>query len=442
MPLPITTHCVVRRIGRGRIVEWRVYLDSAPGDESAGGRPARLAGIHRLISEQAALRRVATLVARSAAQSEVFDAVVAEAAELFGEEAWLVRFGVGDTATVLAQRGARAVRELTGHKVTGDGVLVRVRRSARPSRVESDGDPGAPAPELARQLGVVAGAGVPLIVEGAPWGALKLVSRGPSLAAGIEDRLAQFADLAANAVANAQSRAGLQSLADEQAALLRVADLRGASTQEVFARVTNEASRLLDDTPATLLRYERAGTEAAVVAQSRPRELGRSDSRFTVGARVPVTGEIGRARVWRTGRAARIDDYEGVAGAEVLPAGVGASVSVPIVVERRLCAARAGARHPARGAGPWRTVRRGRIAAEPRLAPRGRGGACRAAARARRDQRLFRHRRGADQRHQARWRRPGAGSGARHRRPARGRGLRRWPGRRGPDRGVGADRAR
>jgi signal transduction histidine kinase len=54
------------------------------------------------------------------------------------------------------------------------------------------------------------------------------------------------------------------------------------------------------------------------------------------GTRIPVTGDISIARVWRTGRAARIDDYTGVVGAEVIPRRVGASVSAPIAVEGRL----------------------------------------------------------------------------------------------------------
>ena len=48
-------------------------------------------------------------------------------------------------------------------------------------------------------------------MQGTPWGALELMSRGPPLAAGIEDRLAQFAELAATAIANAQSRSDCSS---------------------------------------------------------------------------------------------------------------------------------------------------------------------------------------------------------------------------------------
>jgi GAF domain-containing protein len=324
-PLPVT-HCVVHRIAGGRIAEWRFYIDGEPGDRASDAD--LLAGIHRLIGEQAALRRVATLVARGAAQSKVFDAIVSETVQLLGEETWLVRFEADGTATIVAQHGAAAGRDRIAHLVPSEGgILASVQRSGRPARI--DGDVGRSGPGLAQRGGVVASAAAPLIVEGTPWGALVLVSRAAPLAAGIEDRLAQFADLAATAIANAQSRAELQLLADEQVALLRVAELvaHGAATQEVFDQVTVEASRLLDDTPTALWRYESSGTAAVEVAQSPAAQLG---------ARFPVVGEISVARVWRTGSVVRIDDYDGVAGADGLPRWIRASVSAPVVVERRL----------------------------------------------------------------------------------------------------------
>ena len=62
-----------------------------------------------------------------------------------------------------------------------------------------------------------------------------------------EARLASFTDLVATAIANAESHAGLTRLAEEQAALRRVAMLvaRCAPAEEVFAAVTEEAERLL-----------------------------------------------------------------------------------------------------------------------------------------------------------------------------------------------------
>jgi signal transduction histidine kinase len=331
-PLPITTHCVVRRIVGGRIVEWRIYLDAAPGDEQPIPSPLNWAGIHRLVSEQEAWRRVATLVARGAAQSEVFDAIVSEAAELFGQETWLYRFRPDGTVAMVAQRGAAPVGDLTGYgqRGLGDGVSGRVRRTGRPARVDSYAGLTGPGPERARKLGIVASAAAPLVVQGRQWGGLMVTSRAAPLAEGIEDRLALFADLAATAVANAQSRAELQSVADEQSALRRVAELvaRGAAMQEVFDQVTIEASRLLDDKPMTLMRYEPSAEAVVVAAQGIPEPA--------VGGRVPVQGENGCARVWRTGRAVRVDnDYQAVASADE-PRWIKAVVLTPIVVEGRL----------------------------------------------------------------------------------------------------------
>jgi PAS domain S-box-containing protein len=122
-----------------------------------------------------------------------------------------------------------------------------------------------------------------------------------------------------------------KQLEEEQAALRRVAELvaRGATTQQVFDQVTIEASRLLAANVTLLLRYEPSGAEAELMARS-------SDSVAPLGTRIPVVGDIGSARVWGTGRAARIDDYDGVTGVEVILGKIGASVSAPIVVEGRL----------------------------------------------------------------------------------------------------------
>ena len=335
--LPLAMHEVYRVAG-GRVAERHSYIDAVPAKDEFGGDLVARAGVVRLMNEQAALRRVATLVARGAVQSEVFEAIVSEAAELFGEETWLVRYGTNDSATIVAQHGGSGLPELAGSSLPRGGVLEGASRLGQPIRVDSYAGLSGTGPELARRLGVVASAAAPLLVQGTPWGALGLVSRGPPLAAGIEDRLAQFADLAVTAIATAQSRAELQSLADEQAALRRVAELvaRGAPTQQVFDLVTVEAGRLLDDAPTILFRYERSGSEVVVVARGWITELGRHETYYTVGASLPVPGGSGRARVWRTGRAERIDSYAEVADTGVVALGFAGSVSAPITVDGRL----------------------------------------------------------------------------------------------------------
>ena len=61
-----------------------------------------------------------------------------------------------------------------------------------------------------------------------------------------EERLADFTDLVATAVANAQAREHVRALADEQAALRRVATgvAQGAPPAQVFAAVSAEVARL------------------------------------------------------------------------------------------------------------------------------------------------------------------------------------------------------
>jgi signal transduction histidine kinase len=327
----------VYRIADGRIVECRNYLGAELADQLSGGDVAPWPGITQLVAEQSALRRVATLVARGPDQIEVFDAVVAETTELFGEDAWLLRFGADDMVTVVALHVAKDVGELTGITLSGDEDVMRRMWSGRPVRVDSFAGRTGTDAELARRLGIAAFAAAPLVVQGATWGALLIISR-VGLAVGIEDRLMQFADLAATAIANAQSRAELELFADEQAALRRVAELvaQGAATDQIFDQVTAEASRLLGNAPNALERYERSGAEVVIAAECRLSELAPDDMRYVRGARFAVTGDTGRARVWRTGHATRIDDYEDVAGAETVRAGTRASVSVPIVVEGRL----------------------------------------------------------------------------------------------------------
>jgi len=79
--------------------------------------------------------------------------------------------------------------------------------------------------------------GSPIVVGGRVWGAVVLLSpRSPSRPEEAGARLADFTDLVATALANAESRAALSQLAEEQAALRRVATLvaREASPVELL----------------------------------------------------------------------------------------------------------------------------------------------------------------------------------------------------------------
>ena len=118
----------------------------------------------------------------------------------------------------------------------------------------------------------------------------------------IEDRLAEFTELVATAISNTESRAALARLAEEQAALRRVATLvaRGTRPEEVFAAVANEVGRLLSVDFANVCRYESDGTITFVAS---------AWERIPVGSRWPLGGDEPRhARVGdgRSGAARRL----------------------------------------------------------------------------------------------------------------------------------------
>src|SRR5262249_38204038 len=140
-----------------------------------------------LAEQQAALRRVATLVAQRATPEVVFRAVADEAGGLLGADlSVLVRIESDDTVTVMA--GPSTGPHASGERLTIDPnfVVEAVRETGRPARFETD-DPGADGmPGIVRRLGVRSAVASPIVVEGAIWGAVILGSFGDSLPPEIE----------------------------------------------------------------------------------------------------------------------------------------------------------------------------------------------------------------------------------------------------------------
>jgi signal transduction histidine kinase len=151
----------------------------------------------------------------------------------------------------------------------------------------------------------------------------------------VEARLASFTELLATAIVNAESRAGLARLADEQAALRRVATLvaHGVPSQELFAAVGEEVVRLLPVDFAHMGRYEPDGT-VTVVASS-----GSTAESFRVGVRWNLGGTNLATIVFEKGRSARLDRYTdafGALGDTGRQLGIRSSVGTPIIVEDRV----------------------------------------------------------------------------------------------------------
>jgi signal transduction histidine kinase len=172
------------------------------------------AEVSRLAEEQAALRHVATLVAREASSAEVFSAVTEQVGHLLGADiATLARFEPESTAMVVAA-WSKAEDDLIpiGTCVTlEEGSVARmVMRSGRPARRDNLGQSFDSTSVIARRLGVTSTVGTPIVVEGRLWGGMSVASRQPEpLPADTESRIADFAELVATAIANAEARTEL-----------------------------------------------------------------------------------------------------------------------------------------------------------------------------------------------------------------------------------------
>jgi signal transduction histidine kinase len=177
-------------------------------------RTASERGQQALTEEQAALRRIATLVAGEAASDRVFGQVTVEAAKTLGASgASLARFdsdgtvtfvgGWSDTGRLAFPVGSRVPLEETG-------VFAEIRKTGRPERIDDyEGRP----PEIVERLsrfGYGSASAAPVRVGGRVWGALVAAApRDEPLAPGSERRLADFAELVAQALANADAYAKL-----------------------------------------------------------------------------------------------------------------------------------------------------------------------------------------------------------------------------------------
>nr|BFE60182.1 hypothetical protein GCM10020063_047080 [Dactylosporangium thailandense] len=174
---------------------------------------ANRAGREALLTQQAALRRVAVLVANGVAFAEIVTAVATEAADLFNADATRVwRWDGPRTVTGVAEYNREPASEsMLGKQVDFvGGVTELVLHGSRPARLDSYEGRSGPLADLALAGGMHASVGAPIVVEGRVWGVLVALWRQagrPPL--GIEHELAKFTELVATAIANTESRAEL-----------------------------------------------------------------------------------------------------------------------------------------------------------------------------------------------------------------------------------------
>jgi signal transduction histidine kinase len=304
--------------------------------------PADQERLRQLAEEQSALRRVAMLVARATPPEQVFAAVAEEVGGLLEVDyTVLIRSDPEDMITVVGGWTATGVAlpSPVGSRfeVGGRNVSTLTLSTGRPARLDAYADvTGSIGTTGAQDWGVRSSVGVPISVEGRPWGLILVAyTRDQQLPADTEARLASFTELVATAIANAESRAALARLADEQAALRRVATLvaRGAAPEQVFAAVTEEYARLVPVDAAAIARLEPDDTLRYVAS------WGRAVAFLPVGSRWTLDGKNIATDVIETGRPVRVESQAGATGTLadlVRDMGIRSVVGTPVVVEGRV----------------------------------------------------------------------------------------------------------
>jgi PAS domain S-box-containing protein len=290
--------------------------------------------LRRLADEQSALRRVATLVAQGAAPADVFAAVASEIARLLNLPlVEMCRYEPDGTATVVAASGDHPFQTGTTWTLDGPSLTAMVRTTGRPARVGDYADVAGAIGEAARRGGVHAGVGAPIVVDGELWG---VVSAGADhrepVPPDAERRLSEFTALVATAISNTQAREDVRRLAEQEAALRRLATLvaEGADSGLVFEAVCEETGRLLGASSVNLAHFTADGFNVAVAGWSL------RGVHVPTGTRVRLEGDTIDTLVRDTAAPGRLDSYAGARGelAGLLRRlGIRSEVGAPVVVE-------------------------------------------------------------------------------------------------------------
>jgi signal transduction histidine kinase len=172
--------------------------------------------LRRVADEQAALRRVATLVARAVSPQQVFEAVAAELGRILTAHFIVIsRFEPDRMETVVGSWKDERNPEpapIVGSRwsLEGRSLESAVSRSGRPARMTEYKRATSGIGVWARTRGIASGVGSPVVVEGRLWGVMIAfsVAEEPQ-PEGTEGRMLEYTELVGTAIANAESRAKL-----------------------------------------------------------------------------------------------------------------------------------------------------------------------------------------------------------------------------------------
>lgn len=194
------------------------------GQLTARMRRAALASAN-MSRQEAALRRIATLVAQSAPPPEIFGAVTREVGVLCGADlARMERYEPDGTVTGVAAWSRLGVGLAVGTRLSlvGPSIARRVRETGTSQRIKTfEGAEGVIARE-AQDIGIRSSVGCPITVAGHLWGVIAASTKSSDpFPANTESMIGDFAELSATAVANADSA---EKLAASRARVVATAD--------------------------------------------------------------------------------------------------------------------------------------------------------------------------------------------------------------------------
>jgi PAS domain S-box-containing protein len=280
---------LARKDGSYKVLEWTTTpvvedrLMYAVGRDVTERRQAA-AELERLAAQQAAMRRVATLVVRGVSAAEVFSAVAEELERLFDAQATAIgRLEGAGTMTIVASSGRAPDQMRVGTRLELEPgmILARVVQTGRPARVEDDSHASGLLGEVTQQTGIRCSVAVPIVVEGSLWGSMGAGTDGEPFPADAEQRMAEFTELVGTAISSIQaredlgaSRARIAAAADDERRRV-VRDLHdGAQQRLVHSIITLKLAHQAlgaDDDPASELMHE--ALEQAERANTELREL-------------------------------------------------------------------------------------------------------------------------------------------------------------------------
>src|SRR5262245_22735583 len=182
--------------------------------------------LEALLAEQAALRRVATMVAGGTPAPALFGRVCEELGELLAVKSTdMIRYEDERFATVVGSwTGDDALAFPVGERipVEGESVTAKLHRTGRPQRVDDYAEVEGELAERLRDFGIRSVVGAPICVAGHLWGAVMVSSELPhAFPAETERRIESFAELVTAALANVDAR---EQLAASRARIVEAAD--------------------------------------------------------------------------------------------------------------------------------------------------------------------------------------------------------------------------